>query len=407
MKMHKILVASAVVLGAAFMASCEDDNDSNPILHMPDTFALNEPALAADVISLQNTTDSIRFTWSQPDYGGMPLITTYKLQYLVSNDGTGITTGEDGKYAFTDESLVKEYDESKTTCSYALDAATLNKALLTAAGVKTEDAVPEKFDVYYRVSAQTASTEKVYSNIVKMSYAPYYVRLEKAEPVTWYLIGNCFGEGTWGGDLMTGMLPLYYTAESYSEDTGYGTVSWTGYISDSFKLRGSLEDNWATQIGQGDSFGEYKINDGGSGNIAPDPGYYTISIDTKKVAQGDVSGISITPTEAATAFTEFYINGSFNDWGDGVAMTPVNTAAGMENHDWYTYIHLPAASNVKFQTGNWSTEIGSKYDETPSCKTGYYGVGAKSGGWNIYITAEADYLVIVNDITGAFRFIKQ
>lgn len=406
MKMHKILAACAVVLGTVFFASCSDDNDSNPTLHMPTTFALNEPALAGNVINLQSTADSIAFTWSQPDYGGMPLVTTYKLQYLVSTDGTGVEE-TDSTIAFTDESLVQEYDEGVTKCTYKVSTSALNSLLLRELGVTSADEIPETVDVYYRVSAQTTSTEKVYSNIVKMSFAPYYVRLEAAEPVTWYLVGNCIGEGLWGGELLTGMFPLYYTGGSYSEDTGYGTVSWTGYISDSFKLRGAMDDNWATQIGQGDNFGEFKINDGGSGNIAPDAGYYTITIDTKKVAQDDASGITITPAETATAYSEFYINGSFNNWGDGQAMKPVHTVAGMENHDWYTYIHLPAAAEVKFQTGNWAAQFGSTYNETPSCKSGYYGVGATSNNWNIYIKAEADYLVLLNDITGAFRFIKQ
>ncbi len=101
------------------------------------------------------------------------------------------------------------------------------------------------------------------------------------------------------------------------------------------------------------------------------------------------------------------MNGSFDGWTNGVAMTPVNSAVGANNHDWYTRIHLPAGTELKFQANNWGMEIGSKYDETPSCKSGYYGIGAKSGGWNIYIKTEADYLVIVNDITGAFRFIKE
>lgn len=408
MKIYQILPAALLALGMAFVtSSCEDDNDSNPTLHMPESFTLNTPALAGNAINLEGMGDSITFTWSQPDYGGMPLITTYKLQYLVSNDGAGVETTDDGTLKFADDADVKEYDEGTTVCSYKLGGADLNSLLLRELGVSSADGVPSVADVYYRLSAQTTSTEKVYSNIVKMSYVPYYVRLESAEPVTWYLIGNCFGEGSWGGDLITGMLPLYLTGDSYNEDTGYGIVSWTGYISDSFKLRGSLEDNWATQIGQGDAFGEFKINDGGSGNISPTPGYYTITLDTKQVAMGETSGITIESAEAATAYTEFYLNGSFNSWGDGQAMTPVNTVAGMENHDWYTNIHLPAGSEVKFQTNNWAVEIGSKYDQTPSCSSGYYGVGAKSGGWNIYITAEADYLVIVNDISGAFRFIKQ
>lgn len=411
MKLYHILPTAVLGMGLALnLASCADDNDSNPVLHMPSTFTLNTPALAGQTYDLKNTSDSITFTWSQPDYGGMPLVTTYKLQYLISKDGSEVTTDADGHLKFTDESQVKEYDESKTTCEYKLAPADVDLALLRELGV-TADNVPASVNVYYRLSAKTTSTPKVYSNIVKMTYAPYFQRLEIAEPVTWYLVGSCFADGSWGDQVPTTTLPLYLSAESYNEDTGYGTVSWTGYIPDGaiFKMRGSLTDSWASQIGQGAKFGEYVLNDGGSGNITPDKGagIYTITLDTKAVAMGDANGISITKTDDAPTYSQVYLNGSFNEWGEGVALTPVNTTVGENNHDWYTHIHLPAASEVKFQANNWGMEIGSKYSETPSSKSGYYGVGAKSGGWNIYITNESDYLVIVNDITGAFRFIKE
>lgn len=410
MKLYHILPTVALGLGVALgFTSCADDNDSNPVLHMPDTFTLNTPALAGNTYDLKNTTDSIAFTWSQPDYGGMPLATTYKLQYVVAKTGNEVVTTADGKLQFAEGVEVKEYDESKTKCEYKLAPADVDLILLRETGA-TADNMPASTDVYYRVSAQTTSTQPVYSNIIKMTYAPYYQRTEIAEPVTWYLVGSCFADGTWGDQVPTSALPLYLTGDKYDEDSGYGTISWTGYIpADAiFKLRGSLTDNWATQIGQGAEFGKFAINDGGCANIAPGvAGVYTITVYTKAIANGDASGISITKTDDATTYNQVYLNGSFNNWGDGVAMSPVNTTVGENNHDWYTRIHLPAGTELKFQANNWGMEIGSKYSETPSCKSGYYGVGAKSGGGNIYIANEADYLVIVNDITGAFRFIKE
>lgn len=96
MKLYKILSTAALglSLGLTF-ASCADDNGSNPVLHMPDSFTLNTPALAGNAYDLKNTTDSIAFTWSQPDYGGMPLVTNYKLQYVVSKDGSEVVTDAD------------------------------------------------------------------------------------------------------------------------------------------------------------------------------------------------------------------------------------------------------------------------------------------------------------------------
>ncbi len=410
MKIQHILPVVALTLGtAAMVSSCADDNDSNPVLHMPETFTLNTPALASNALDLQNLNDSITLTWSQPDYGGMPLVTTYKLQYVVEGDGSEVTTDENGNLKFSETADVKEYDETTTSCSYKLSPSDVDLILLRELELTQAD-LPLTASIYYRVAAHTASTANVYSNVVEMHYMPYYQRLSTAEPVTWYLTGSCFGDGGWGGDLLTGMVPLYLTGDSYNEDTGFGTVSWTGYLpaGTGFKLRGSLTDNRATQIGQGGSFGEFSINDGGSGNISPEEGgVYNITLDTKKVAMGDATGISITKTDDAPVYDGFYLNGSFNGWGDAVALTPVNTAAGMENHDWYTHISLDAGTEVKFQTNSWAVEIGSKYNETPSCTSGFYGVGAKSGGWNIYIKDAGNYLVIVNDITGAFRFIKE
>lgn len=340
----------------------------------------------------------------------MPLVTNYKLQYVVSKDGSEVVTDADGKLKFADNAEVKEYDEGKTKCEYKLAPADVDLLLLRELGVKRADAVPSSVNVYYRLSAQTTSTSKVYSNIVKVTYLPYYQRMEVAEPVTWYLLGSCFGDGSWGDALITATMPLYLTGDSYDEDTGYGKVSWTGYLpaGSIFKLRGSLTDNWLTQIGQGASFGSFTINDGGSANISPTKnGIYNLTIDTKAVANGDANGISITKIDDVPAYGQLYLNGSFNNWGDGIALSPVHTVVGANNHDWYAHVHLPAASEVKFQADGWAMEIGTKYDETPSCKSGYYGVGIKSGGGNISIKSEADYLVVVNDITGAFRFIKE
>ena len=295
MKLYHILPTVALGLGVALgFTSCADDNDSNPVLHMPDTFTLNTPALAGNTYDLKNTTDSITFTWSQPDYGGMPLATTYKLQYVVAKTGNEVVTTADGKQQFAEGVEVKEYDESKTKCEYKLAPADVDLILLRETGA-TADNMPASTDVYYRVSAQTTSTQPVYSNIIKMTYAPYYQRTEIAEPVTWYLVGSCFADGTWGEQVPTSALPLYLTGDKYDEDSGYGTVSWTGYIpADAiFKLRGSLTDNWGTQIGQGDNFGEYVFKTGG--NIAPNAaGVYTITINTKAAAMEQKSCISIT-----------------------------------------------------------------------------------------------------------------
>ena len=79
-------------------------------------------------------------------------------------------------------------------------------------------------------------------------------------------------------------MPLYLDPDNtYDEVTGSGEIVWAGYLtSNGFKFRGSPDDNWAVQIGQGAGFGEYVLNDGGSGNITvPADGCYKIVLDTK------------------------------------------------------------------------------------------------------------------------------
>ena len=63
--------------GAFILASCADDNDSNPVLQKPTSFVLNTPALATNgTYDLANST-SVELTCTQPNYG-FPITTNYR-----------------------------------------------------------------------------------------------------------------------------------------------------------------------------------------------------------------------------------------------------------------------------------------------------------------------------------------
>ena len=85
--MKKILKSALLIMmGLVMFTSCEDDNDSNPIIKTPTEFHLNTPALAATNIDLTNSS-AIVFTCSQPNYG-FPASTMYKVQVSLKEDMT-------------------------------------------------------------------------------------------------------------------------------------------------------------------------------------------------------------------------------------------------------------------------------------------------------------------------------
>ena len=83
--MKKIVLSVLLLLGGlCTFTACEDDNDSNPTLVEPTTFILNTPAYANEVIDLAHS-ESLRLSWSQPDYG-FPVVANYYLQLSVNGN---------------------------------------------------------------------------------------------------------------------------------------------------------------------------------------------------------------------------------------------------------------------------------------------------------------------------------
>ena len=388
---------SVLFLGGAFMGmtSCSDDNDSNPTLKMPESFVLNSPALAQTVIDLESSIDSIHLNWSQPDYGGMPLVTTYYIQYAVDENFSSTKDDEGNEVP----NYIQE-DEPVSECKGAIAIEDLNRNLIKLLGINSADELPQQQDVFVRVTAQTYSTGYIYSNIVKLVVQPYFQSLVAADPVLWYLTGSCIGDGSWQSTVPTGCMPMYFSNEStYNEVDGTGEIVWAGYLTpDGFKFRGSPDDNWAVQIGQGDAFGEFKLNDGGSANISvPEAGCYKVVLDTK------TNQPTITPFEGRVRiFDSISLSGSFNEWSD-TEMTPVTTVG--ENHDWYLQIELNEADEIKFkETGSWDNNWG--WGGLFNLSYGWYGFGEGNGG-NFYIAETGTYDIFFNDLLGLFRIVKQ
>jgi len=144
--------------------------------------------------------------------------------------------------------------------------------------------------------------------------------------------------------------PLYcangdglYTGFFYAQD-----ASWTDGKG-VFKLRGNAGDwdngNYGTgTFNNGDLTGTL-INDGGSGNIFPEPGFYRADVNLGSM------------TFKLTPINSVYVVGSAvnNDWDNGVKMT-FNTT----KHCWECDATFTEAGVIKFKgNGTWDTEDGN------------------------------------------------
>lgn len=97
MKAKYFLSGLFFALGALLMTSCDSDRDDNPILdlsNMTNEFVLNTPAYAAQLTDLATSND-VKFTWSQPNYG-ITLATTYAFQVSLEETFKDAVLDADG-----------------------------------------------------------------------------------------------------------------------------------------------------------------------------------------------------------------------------------------------------------------------------------------------------------------------
>ena len=385
-----------LLCSVCLFAACADDNDSNPTLTIPATFQLNTPAFAKANTVLATSTE-LPFTWSQPDYGGFPVAAQYQMEFSINQSfTTSVAQAEADETGATIPDYVA-LDQIYNGCSGSVNPSLLARGLQQIARWPDAASVPATLTIYARLVADYAN-QLVYSNIVPINVAPYYVELKNAPIETWWLIGADIADGSWGGDMGKCIIPMQpIEGEEYDKKTGQGKIHWIGYLAgNGFKLK-LQPDSWDYQWGQGDSFGTYVKNDGGSGNISvPEAGLYEVTLDTGK------DKLEVTSYDGSSkVFEGMAISGSFNDWGD-TEMTPCST--DWENHDWYVTQHLDAGTELKVKmAGSWDFNKGGEL--VPDGDDMYaFGV---DGGANFAITEAADYLIIFNDITGFVRFIKK
>lgn len=417
---NKYIIGAMLVGIISLFASCSDDNDSNPTLIQPTEFKLNTPEYVNSTIDLEHST-GLGLTWSQPKYtaDNAPINVTYEVQVSPTNSFT-VSTDE----AAADESGEKVADYtalSHTTleCKTSASAEEIDKALVKILKW-TEGNIPAEQDAYVRVNAfileGTNRLNPIASNSVQLKVRPYYVELKDATPIMWYLVGNMFG-GKWAGDKITGTdnLPMFLKPNfSYDKKTGTGEIEYTNYfLTGAYNDKAECADAGFKILPASFSW-DYSMNaDGGKAGtivyrgdtgsdgghiVAPEAGYYTITINT---ANNTATMVKY-EDEVNKTYGTIQIAGSFNEWAD-TPMLPYNTE-GVENHAWYYVMEVPAGETAQFKfkiAGSWDTSWGYGKADGDINMFGKCEAGGKNLG-----LAEGKYVISFNDITGAFSIVK-
>jgi hypothetical protein len=378
-------ILTSLFAGALLLTSCADDRDSNPTVQQPSSFTLNTPALAANECDLQNT-ESIEFTYKQPDYGyTAPVI--YYTQVALADSWVDATDDAAASYI--------ELDGSSTTCQSSATGKAINRAIMQLGNYETEDQVPANTTLYVRMHAKLAAGYDCFSNSIAINVHPYFAPLVAADPILWYLVGSSIGDGSWGGTIGTQAVPMSPVDGYEFDDNGLGKLTYTGYFFPDLgfkiiKTPGTWDENeWGGDDSSIDS-PHWKGSDGNAGSDfkVPSEGYYTIVLDTKAMT------MTITAVdEAPKCYDEVGIAGDFNGW-DYLALNPVNVTEGANNHIWTADFETAEDTTLKFLVNGWSPNWGA---------TGFpFGFGT-NGGANIPVSA-GSYTIVFNDIDGYYHF---
>ena len=356
----KFILGVFVFLG---LTSCDDrelitiDSKSAPIL-----IDLSSDNLILD--SKFPTNQALTITWSAATYS-VPV----EVKYVVE-----ISSTED----FSNPVRLGATTQSQNYVSYS--TVEINEA------VKKIGLVPDvSQNMYFRVTSYLGD-DSLYqvSNVTHLKITPYLAS-PTYEFTDLYLIGNA-AIGNWDNKASNASLvPLLKTSDT-SKYTFTGLFKSGTDIG--FKIIKNKGD-WGVQYGLGASAGLLS-NDGGSGNITvPSEGYYKFTIDITALTY-TLEKIS----DPVDTYNSISIIGSVNgNWDVDTQLTQ----STFDPHLWIgSKIHLKGGV-FKFRANNaWDVNWGSNAE--------FYGIGV-SGGTDIPLTAEWDYNIYFNDLTGAYTVI--
>ena len=394
--MKKLSIMASLLLGLVAFSACTTDRDDNPKMKTPTTFTLLNPVIGDNVVDLEHSKSITLKAASQPDYG-FPAAVQYGVQMSLDNDWTVVEDEEAAPKFYT-------IDGNSTSINFDVPAAEIDKGIMLIRNINDASEMPEgDITVYLRMFAQLVNDESgnmAYSNVVTVKVNPYYLERKAAEPVYWFLIGGCIGNGSWtnsnGDDAYLSIFPLSFIPEyEYDAKTGLGEIASTFYVpaGQGFKLK-FYSNSWDEQWGSDGADGFVK-NDGGSKDIkVAESGYYKLTYNTK------ADKITLEKVDAPAANYTVTMIGFNGDWENDVDMAPAN-GAGENNHMWTAQVEITEKTEFKFRANHaWVVNWG--YGAADG-EVNLYGFGT-NGGKNIGIEP-GKYTIYFNDIDGFFRIL--
>ena len=234
---------------------------------------------------------------------------------------------------------------------------------------------------------------------MKFLVSPYYIELKPADPVLWYMVGNCIGSNDWDngeGSVGTGLIPLLPQPGADVDANGNTLLVYAGFFpaGGQFKFI-KIPGKWDDQMNYTNLEGDSPVTDedGDNHNIGiPEDGYYKIEMNTatQKFTMVKLDG---TYTEHAT----ITMPGDYQGWdAGGNAMTAMGKRENTETHDWYLKgVTYEANAELKFANGTWDINWGGT--DFP------LGIGTQNGP-NIPVKA-GTYNIYFNDILGLYYFL--
>lgn len=276
---------------------------------------------------------------------------------------------------FTSSKVLASTNQSATVLSFTVKD--VNEAAKSIGLVAYQ---PQK--MYFRVKSMTTSNQlSQVSNITDLMLTPYL-----ASPTYTYsdlfLIGSA-AVGNWD-NLATNntLLPLLKTSSS-------NVYTYTGLFKSGtdlgFKII-KVKGSWDAQFGFG-SAGVLSTS-GGSGNLTvPEEGYYKLTVDTAALTYSLVKIPN--PTTTYTTVSLF---------GTSTGSTDIQlTKSAFDPHSW-------SASKVTLKEGAFKFRANNSSAVNWGTNSEFYGVGAL-GGADIPVSAEWQYDVYFNDVSGNYTFI--
>jgi len=410
MDMKKINILIVAILCVFGFSACEDTID--PILNDADsykTFVLNQPVYANMTYELTNANADMNMdalTCVQPNYGFTAAV-TYTTQVSFANTFAAGT-----------------FQELPTTVNgeeVHINTLEMDKAIIGLYGGALPNPVVAK-DVYIRLKAfisdatpsplnDTLIVKPVYSNPIKLKIKPYVLPLfayTEVTPRPWYIVGL---DGLWKNEvagLGSSLIPFGVVDGKKYNLNGDGEFTYTGYFksANSFKLIrdvGAWAEQWGNAGGEGINNPRRKMTgDNDPSNFkVPADGFYTVTINSIENTATFVP-VSITPA----TYTTVGLIGAFtgNDWSSDVVSLTAN--ASVNNHIWYTTYTFDGEHQCKLRANgswdvNWGTAGGSDGNKL------YSAVGIGVPGGKNFVQSAGTYIIILNDITGSYYFIRK